>query len=171
MFRMIVITVRVSLTPFALYSKELKEKRTGNSLGVSLYKAYHSEFSLSTTLTNKTPMLTLTTDLRAKLIRTKSILDTLYEGYDPADSYDFTKSEQQTIRGKWVGSTIISKIDKKCFSVHDIVFDHSPASLIIGDLGISHAEYFEKRKKQKLQYPHTKPMIAVLGRNKSIIYL
>ena len=41
----------------------------------------------------------------------------------------------------------------------------------IPNLGISHAEYFKKRKNITLQYPNAPPLVAVLGRNNSKIYL
>jgi len=40
----------------------------------------------------------------------------------------------------------------------------------VSGLGMSHAEYFEKRKNIKLKYPNFKPLIAVLGRANQVVY-
>ena len=60
---------------------------------------------------------------------------------------------------------------KKCYSVTDLVFGHSAASMPVQGLGMSHAEYFKNRKGIELKYPDAKPMIAVLGRRNHTIFL
>ena len=42
---------------------------------------------------------------------------------------------------------------------------------MVQDLNISHAEYFKKRKNIDLKFPKARPMVAVGGRNDSVIYL
>jgi len=76
------------------------------------------------------PQLTLTVDLCAKILRTKSLLDAIHNGKNPNNN--LSPSQQNQAR---------------------------------------RAEYFEKKKGMKLKYPNAKPLVAVLGRNKSTIYL
>jgi hypothetical protein len=114
--------------------------------------------------------LALTVDLRAKIVRTMSVLDHLTGGNDPRN-YNPSYNEQERAKRDWIGEVVISMHDKKCYSVTDLVFDHSAASMPIEGLGINHAEYFSKRKKIELKYPDAKPMIAVLGRRNQTIYL
>jgi len=71
----------------------------------------------------------------------------------------------------WQNETVICKYDKKCYTVLDLLWDHSPASMPVEGLGMSHAEYFEKNKGIKLEFPNVRPVIAVLGRRNSTIYL
>ena len=113
--------------------------------------------------------LTLTVDLRAKIIRTKSVLDSLCEGQDP-NTFHFNAQRQNQALKVWRNEIVICKYDKKCYSVIDLLFDHSPASIPVAGLGISHAEYFEKNKGIKLDYPNVRPVLAVLGRHNSTIY-
>merc|ERR1712194_93052 len=66
--------------------------------------------------------------------------------------------------------------DKKCYSIVDLLFDKSAASMPVEGLGMSHAEYFKKKKNYegqpiKLLYPNAKPLVAVLGRQNKTIYL
>lgn len=65
---------------------------------------------------------------------------------------------------------MITKHDKRCYTVVDLDFGNSAQSLAIPDKGINHAEYF-KRKNATLRYPEFKPMVAVLGRGDQTIYL
>jgi hypothetical protein len=99
-----------------------------------------------------------------------SVLDHLRGSNDPRN-YNPSYNEQERARRDWIGEVVISMHDKKCYSVTDLVFDHSAASMPIEGLGISHADYFSKRKGIELKYPDAKPMIAVLGRRNQTIYL
>ena len=114
--------------------------------------------------------LALTVDLRAKIVRTMSMLDHLCGNSDPT-LYSPSLAAQKSIRRDWIGEIVISMHDKKCYSVIDLLFDQSPNSLPIEGLGISHNQYFLKRKNIALKYPDAKPMIAVLGRRNQTIYL
>jgi len=114
--------------------------------------------------------LTLTVDLRAKLQRTKSLLETICLDQDPS-KVNFTPSKQNEHKRRWKKEVVICTYDKKCYSVIDLLFDHSPASKPVDGLGMSHADYFTKKKKITLKYPNAKPLVAVLGRNQSTIYL
>ena len=79
-------------------------------------------------------------------MRSQSVLDALYDGRDP-NNYELTRQEQDRAKRQWIGETVIYKIDKKCYSVVDLKFDHSADSLpveglLIGGKPVSHAKYF-----------------------------
>ena len=114
--------------------------------------------------------LTLTVDLRAKILRTKSVLDSLCEGRDP-NTFRLDARRQNLALKTWRNEVVICTYDKKCYSVIDLLFDHSPASMPVEGLGMNHAEYFHKKKGIKLRYPNVRPVIAVSGRHNSTIYL
>jgi hypothetical protein len=59
-------------------------------------------------------------DLRAKLLRSQSLLDALYDGKDP-NTYKLSRQEQDRARRQWIGETVIYKIDKKTYSIVDLV--------------------------------------------------
>ena len=82
--------------------------------------------------------------------------------------------DSQTVRRtkrEYTGEIVICTYDKRCYPVVDLDFDNTPESLPVEGLGISHARYFEERKKIPLKYPNAAPIVAVLGRNNSRIYL
>jgi hypothetical protein len=86
--------------------------RQGNDLGVSIFEA----ISLSMGLIKdgrKPPQLTLTCDLRAKVIRNVSVLDAIYESR-ASQAQSFSPQEQKRLRDKWVGTVVIYKNDHKC---------------------------------------------------------
>jgi hypothetical protein len=143
--------------------------RRGNSLGVRVYQAYSCSFGFLRK-EEGTAGLTLTVDLRAKVVRTMSVLDHLSGNRGP-EKYDPTPHEQGVAKRHWIGEVVISIHDKKCYAVTDLDFTHSAASMPVEGLGMSHSEYFEKRKGIKLKFPHATPMIAVLGRRNNIIHL
>ena len=125
--------------------RELKD-RNGNSLGVEVFRAYSCEFGLFKNLVSgkakSTPcQLTLTVDLRAKLQRSTSLLDTIYEGRDP-NTFQLTKNHKTQATRKFKGEVVIATHDKKCYSIVDLLFDKSAASMPVEGLGVSHAEYF-----------------------------
>ena len=145
------------------------EDRRGNNLGVRVYQAFCCNFGFKKPSIQSPAHLGLTVDLRAKVVRTMSVLDHLRgpggEDYNP--SYN----EQERAKREWIGEIVICMHDKKCYSVVDLLFDHSAMSLPIQGLNMSHAEYFQKRKGIDLRYPDAKPMIAVLGRRNQTIFL
>lgn len=143
--------------------------RNGRSLGVRVYEAYSCQFGFIRNIDN-TPRVGLTVDLRAKIVRTMSVLDHLAGGQNPL-YYNPSRQDRERARRDFIGEIVISMHDKKCYSVTDLVYDHSANSLQVEGLGISHAEYFLKRKNIQLKYPDAKPMIAVLGRRNQTIYL
>jgi hypothetical protein len=146
--------------------------RNGRSLGVKVFRAYSCEFGMHALVKNRKlekPQLTLTVDLCAKILRTKNLLDSIHNGKNPNNN--LSPSQQNQARRAWQNEVVICVYDKRCYSVIDLVFDKSPASLPVQGLNMNHAEYFEKKKGMKLKYPNAKPLVAVLGRNKSTIYL
>ena len=103
-------------------------------------------------------------------MRTRSVLDVLCDGRRP-EGVTFDSRTQANIKRQWIGEVVIAKYDKRCYSVVDILFDESPASLPVKDLGMSHAEYFSKRKGIKLEHPDARPIVVVSGRANNHIYL
>jgi hypothetical protein len=79
--------------------------------------------------------------------------------------------KQQQMKRQWIGESIIAIYDKKMYHVTDLIFDKSPASMPVEGLGMSHADYFKKRKGIDLTYPDVKLMVAVEGRRKSTIFV
>lgn len=137
-----------------------------NSLCPSIIKS--CEFGV--THEKQKSYLTLTVDLRAKVIRTRSLLDNLCNDQDPA-RYRFDRNSINDANRKYQGEVVICTYDKRCYSVIELDFEHSPATLPIEGQGISHADYFIKKKGIPLKYPDARPIVAVLGRNNSKIYL
>lgn len=143
--------------------------RQGRTLGVRIFRAFSCEFGLHKPHGSQ-PCLTLTVDLRAKVIRTKTLIDTLCEERDP-NTVIYDNSTISRAKRLWKSEVVICTYDKRCYSVIDLVFDKTPDSLPIEGQGISHAYYFAKRKNIQLKYPNSPPMVAVLGRNNATIYL
>jgi hypothetical protein len=145
--------------------------RRGNAMGVRVYEAFSCQFNPLRPGDGTGPAhLALTVDLRAKIVRTMSVLDHLVGNAAP-DSYSPNRRDQDKARREWIGEVVIYMQDKKCYSVTDLIFDQSAASMPVEGLGMSHAEYFKQRKNVVLKYPNAKPMIAVLGRRNETIYL
>ncbi len=147
--------------------------RNGQSLGVKIFKAYRCNFNLMRQSNTKSAVarLTLTIDLRAKVIRTSTLLDALYKGnYSPSKG-NLSKADMDIAKRTWVGETVITTYDKKCYPIVDLLFDQSPDSLMIPGTNTSHTQYFATRKKMKLKFPSAKPMVVVQGRNQSNIFL
>jgi hypothetical protein len=113
--------------------------------------------------------LALTVDIKAKLMRSKSLLDTIADG-DPR-RMRLDPQMQKQMKRQWIGESIIAIYDKKIYHVTDLIFEQSPASLPIEGLGISHADYFSQRKGIDLTYPDVRLMVAVEGRRKSTIFI
>jgi len=143
--------------------------RQGRSMGVRIFRAFSCEFGVHKPF-GKNMSLTLTVDLRAKVIRTRNLLNQICDDKDP-NKIKFSQQDKQRALRTFKGEVVICTYDKRCYSVVDLDFDHSPATLPVEGLGISHAEYFTKRKKIALAFPNAKPIVAVLGRNNSTIHL
>jgi len=146
----------------------------GQSLGVHVFKAFSCEFGMNRLNAGGKlgPIrLTLTVDLRAKIMRTKSVLEAIYENNGNDPNKTVPPNRQAGLQREWKNEVVIGKYDKRCHSVISLDFSNSPASLPVEGLGMSHAEYFEIKKKIKLKYPNAKPIVKVLGRNNSAIYL
>ena len=119
---------------------------------------------------NEPTTLALSIDLRAKLIRTKSLLDHLYEDRELKPGLSLDASKQNRFKHDLIGEIVICTYDKKCYCVSDLLFDKTPANHMIPNKGISHDEYFKKHKNIQLKYPNMAPMVAVMGRQKQMIY-
>lgn len=104
-------------------------------------------------------------------MRTKSLLDVFCDGQQNPEKMKFDPKTQAVLKRNWCSEVVIATYDKKCYSVTDLLFDKSPATLPVQDLGMSHAEYFQQRKNIKLKYPNACPMVVVNGRNNNKIYL
>jgi hypothetical protein len=144
--------------------------KSGRSLGVRVYEAFACQFNFLRPTSDDPPRLGLTVDLRAKIVRTLSVMDHLVGDQDP-NLYSPSYQEQERCRRQWIGEVVISMHDKKCYSVTDLLFDHSAESLPVESLGMSHAEYFIKRKNIKLKYPTFRPILALVGRRNQPVYL
>lgn len=160
-------------------SNSMKEPRDrdGRALGVKVFRAYTCEFGLFKNLASadKSYKLTLTVDLRAKIQRSVSLLETMYEGKDP-NSFKLSQSQKNQALRKFKSEVVIATYDKKCYSIVDLLFDKTPANMPVEGLGMTHAEYFKKKKDYegkpvKLLYPNATPLVAVLGRQNKTIYL
>ena len=104
-------------------------------------------------------------------MRTKSLLDIFCGDNSNPGNMKFDQRAQADLKRKWCNEVVIATYDKRCYSVIDFIFDKSPAELPVPDLGMSHAEYFQKRKGIILKYPNARPMVTVSGRNNSKIHL
>lgn len=147
--------------------------RRGNDLGVSVFQAYSVQFNVLKPPSENEDgpvRLALTVDLRAKVVRTMSVLESLIGRRDPG-TYKPSSKEIEDAKREWVGQVVISMHDRKCYSVTDLVFDHSASTLPVEGLGMYHSEYFQQRKGITLKYPDAKPMVAVLGRRDMTIHL
>ena len=113
--------------------------------------------------------LALTVDSKAKLMRSKSLSDTIPDG-DPR-RMRLDQQMQKQMKRQLIGESIIAIYDKKIYHVTDLIFEQSPVLLPIEGLGISHADYFKERKGIDLTYPDVRLMAAVEGRRKSTIFI
>jgi hypothetical protein len=112
-------------------------------------------------------------DLRAKLMRSSSVLDALYDGHGDPTTFQLSRQDKDRAERAWIGETVIYRIDKKCYSVVGFEWGHSADSLPVDGLlidgkPVSHAKYFAERKKIRLQYPNVKPMVK--GKKAFVIY-
>ena len=99
---------------------EPMDERSGISYGVKVFRAYSCDFGLCR-FKNK-QRLTLTVDLRAKVLRTKSLLDQMSGGkYDGGRQFADERSRDM-VRRKWVNEQVICMYDKRTYSVIDILF-------------------------------------------------
>jgi hypothetical protein len=82
----------------------------GNDLGVTVFKAISLQFGL-TKVENSIPRLSLTCDLRAKIIRNVTVLDSIYEF---SRGKSLSDAQQNKLKREWIGQVVIYKNDKKC---------------------------------------------------------
>eukprot|EP00980_Cylindrotheca_fusiformis_P011868 scaffold2818_cov59-Cylindrotheca_fusiformis.AAC.3 len=157
---------------FKKITKKRREKgKVVEKVVARVYRAYTAKFGVIKKTSDGGDgkvQLALTVDLRAKVMRTVSVLDDLAGG-KPENKESYEPEEIETAKEIWIKQVVICMHDKKCYSVTDLLFDHSPSSLPVEGLGVYHSEYF-KGKGVPLKYPHAKPMVAVLGRRNRTIY-
>lgn len=149
---------------------EPRHKHTREPLGVILFRAFSCEFDYVRPKHATKVQLGLTVDLRAKLMRSTSLLDVICKGQRP-NTAQFTDHDQRRLNDEWTGQVVIYKLDKKCYSVVCLRFDHSAESLPVEGLGMSHATYFAERKRSPLQFPRARPIVEVQGRRGENIFL
>lgn len=145
--------------------------------GVRIFKAYVCEFGFimsrdsgTTNNTNKKmKQLALTVDVRARLQRSKSLLDMIRE--DNRNNDDYSRDAMERLKRRYCGQTVIYTIDKRCFDIVDLDFGQSARSLPVSGLNMNHAEYFESKKKITLQYPDARPLCVVIGRDNKNMHL
>ena len=147
--------------------------REGRALA-TVFKAYNCAFGVSRPLGPTKAFLTLTVDLKSKVMRGRSVLDEIYAGRNPG-SYRLNEAQERSERDKWIGQIVIYKGDYKTYSIVDLRFDHSAETLPVEGLIMhgkpcTHARYFRDRKNISLSYPDAKPMVEVLGRRNESIY-
>ena len=88
--------------------------RRGNPLGVTIFQAIQLSFGILRVEGNPA-CLTLTCDLRAKVIRTTSVLQDLYGNMTPQQAeQSFTPSYIKNLEKLWIGQVVIYKHEKKC---------------------------------------------------------
>ena len=85
------------------------------------------------------PSLSLTSDLRAKVFQTRSLLDTLCEGRNPKTTH-FNDCHIQQAKRPYEREAVICTYNKRCYSLIDIIFNNSPALLLIDGQDISHTD-------------------------------
>ncbi|KAL7574615.1 hypothetical protein ACA910_002967 [Epithemia clementina (nom. ined.)] len=146
--------------------------RDGRDLGIDIYEAFSCKFGVlkrtDQTQSNSSARLALTVDLRAKIMRTVTLLDSLNEIQSTDKKWD--PRNQQNAKRKWIGERVMYTREKKGYTIVGLDFEHSPRSLPVPDQKISHAEYF-KNKGVVLKYPDHVPMVTVLGRQDREIFL
>lgn len=85
--------------------------RRGNPLGVNVHEAYWCVFRIIRPRGSERAKLSLVCDLRAKVIRTKMVLDSLYEQHGVGRA--LSEADQNRAKREWVGETVIYKQDRK----------------------------------------------------------
>jgi len=88
--------------------------RNGNDLGVNVYQAYACTFGLNKLPGERSAQLTLTCDLRAKIIRTKSLLHAMYGDNPSSGGRNLGPQDKKQFQRDWVGEVVIYKNEKKC---------------------------------------------------------
>jgi hypothetical protein len=137
----------------------------GNPLGVRVYTGYIAEFDLKI-MEGKTK-LTLLVDTKAKVEQSATIHDALM---DFNKSGHWEKREKEGAIRYLEGTSVLTSYDKKNYLVYGVDFSATCATKMIGDLGISHKEYFQKNKKVEIHFPND-PLIESKGRNNMPIFL
>ena len=152
--------------------KEAKD-RDGKKLA-TVFRAYKCNFGIHRRKGPTKATLTLTVDLKSKVMRARSVLDEIFAGR--AIGSHLSTYDQNYYRRMWIGQTVIYKCDYKTYTIQNVDFEHSAETLLVPDLMLdgrpcTHARYFSVRKNVRLAYPRATPMLEVLGRRNESIYL
>jgi len=144
--------------------------RNGRDLGIKVFEAYSCKFGVmrNTTTAGPKAKLILTVDLRAKVMRTVTVLDMLNRIQETDQQW--SSANQNRARRQWIGERVMYTRERKGYTVVGLDFDNSPRSLPVPQQNVSHEEYF-KKKGIMLEYPDHVPMVVVLGRQDREIYL
>lgn len=101
-------------------SQEAVDAR-GNKLGVAIYQAIALSFGVMRVSAGP-PALTLTCDLRAKVIRTTSVLEAMYGGGNEKltperqqqQQRSLTPRKKKQLEQQWIGEVVIYIKEKNC---------------------------------------------------------
>ena len=153
-------------------SKEARD-RDGRSLA-TVFQAYKCNFGIHRRKGPTTATLTLTVDLKSKVMRSRSVLDEIFAAR--AIGSHLSTDDQNYHKRRWIGQTVIYKCDYKTYTIQNLDFEHSAETLPVPGLMLdgrpcTHARYFSDRKNTRLVYPRATPMIEVLGRRNETIFL
>ena len=93
--------------------------RDGRSLGIDIYEAYSCKFGVlrrtDSSPNTSSARLTLTVDLRAKIMRTNTLLDVL-NNIQSTDT-DWNQRNQQQAKRQWIGERVMYTREKKGMGV------------------------------------------------------
>ena len=136
---------------------------------VDVYRAYNVEPSVVESLEDPEKFeIVLTADVKAKVIRTKSCLDNIFDAIRTNDLSRVSAAQINDVKRQFEGKTVINKKDKRTYIVDSVDFEISPDKRFIPNMPeVSHTEYFS-RKKTILQYGHVPVMLECKSRNQSI---
>ena len=90
------------------------KNRSGDDLGIDVYEAYSCKFGVirrDNVQNASKARLMLTVDLRAKIMRTKNLLDVLYN-IQPTDQ-KWSNQNQQRAKRQWIGERVMYTREKK----------------------------------------------------------
>jgi len=136
---------------------------------VDVYRAYGVEPGVVESLEDPEKFeIILTADVKAKVIRTKSCLDSLFDALRTNNVDATSPAQRNEVKRQFEGKTVINKKDKRTYIVDNVDFEMSPNERPIPNLpGVTHTQYFEK-KQTILQYGHVKIMLECRSRDNPI---
>mmetsp|Transcript_10674 Transcript_10674/g.23733 ORF Transcript_10674/g.23733 Transcript_10674/m.23733 type:complete len:459 (+) Transcript_10674:893-2269(+) len=114
--------------------------RNGRDLGIKVFEAYSCKFGVmrNTTTAGPKAKLILTVDLRAKVMRTVTVLDMLNRIQETDQQW--SSANQNRARRQWIGERVMYTRERKGYTVVGLDFDNSPRSLPVPQQNVSHEE-------------------------------